>query len=784
MSGHARIVRGLLATVVVLSVAIALGLSVVSPATADITADPTTVDFGSVVVGTTVTRPISITVDDGYYLSSSAGGGLSAPWALSSGTCAPDGKGLVGPATCTLQESFTPNQVGAVSTTVTLGECLLADSSGCTSVVVPLTGTGAPSLAANPATLDFHAITLDRTVSRLITITIDPGYRYSPLGQTGADQDPWTFDAGECDHNGTAATGPIKCTVRESFRPTTVGPVSDTLAISECNSSGDCQSVDIPVSGAGKLDLAADPASVDFGSVPVNTTVSQTVTITVDDGFKVDASSSTGQGAPFGFSYDTCGADGGFTGPGTCTVKETFMPESTTPATGTVAVSECPTSGGSCQSVRAPVTGNGIAPEATLSDPALTFPRQGIGTTSGPQTFSITNTGAEPLHVGAMSTTGDFALVSNQCANQSVAVGDSCSVGVTFTPTAGADRPGSVTIHSDAINGTQHVSLDGAGAIPTVLVTPSGLTFNGRPVGTTSPARTITLVNTSDVALLFRGESVTGDFAVAPTGTCAVGAEVAAGDACTVNVTFTPTDVDTRDGALILKTTATGSPHVVALSGAGIAATPGFSVSPGSLPFGSQVVGSTSTTRSVVVTNHGNAPLRLSQIGTTGDFARTGGTCGTTAGLAPGASCSVAVKFAPTRAGSRTGALSFTDNASSSPQHVALSGTGTAPVASLSTTSLSFGTVRVGSTSAPRTVRLTNTGNAPLSVEGGTIAGDFALSSSSTCRAGTRLAPSASCLIAISFAPRALGSRTGSLSIRDNASTSPQRVSLSGTGGH
>jgi hypothetical protein len=113
---------------------------------------------------------------------------------------------------------------------------------------------------------------------------------------------------------------------------------------------------------------------------------------------------------------------------------------------------------------------------------------------------------------------------------------------------------------------------------------------------------------------------------------------------------------------------------------------------------------------------------------------------------------------------------------------VSLSGTGTAPVDGLSPTSLAFGNQSVGTPSTAQTLTLSNTGNATLSITSlaltGTNASDFA--QTNTC--GSSVAANAHCTISVTFTPSASGSRTASVSITDNASGSPQTVSLSGTG--
>ena len=132
--------------------------------------------------------------------------------------------------------------------------------------------------------------------------------------------------------------------------------------------------------------------------------------------------------------------------------------------------------------------------------------------------------------------------------------------------------------------------------------------------------------------------------------------------------------------------------------------------------------------------------------------------------------------------------VTITDNASGSPQSVALSGSGTtasAPVVSLSPTSLSFGNHQINTTSSARTVTLTNSGNAALTIHSialsGPNSGDF--HQQNTCpSSSSTLAVGASCTINVTFTPTATGSRSANVTITDKASGSPQSVALSGTG--
>ncbi|PYV77214.1 MAG: hypothetical protein DMG97_02205 [Acidobacteria bacterium] len=119
--------------------------------------------------------------------------------------------------------------------------------------------------------------------------------------------------------------------------------------------------------------------------------------------------------------------------------------------------------------------------------------------------------------------------------------------------------------------------------------------------------------------------------------------------------------------------------------------------------FGTVAIGTTSAAKTVTLTNVGTTSLSINGVAITGtnagDFAQTH-TCGSS--LAAGASCTISVTFRPTASGTRTAAVSVTDNAPGSPQKVTLSGIGT--TAKLSPTSLNFGTVAIGTTSAAKTV--------------------------------------------------------------------------------
>ena len=227
-------------------------------------------------------------------------------------------------------------------------------------------------------------------------------------------------------------------------------------------------------------------------------------------------------------------------------------------------------------------------------------------------------------------------------------------------------------------------------------------------------------------------------------------------------------------------TAVVGAPlHTVASSQQGAAYVFGLSTisfSPTYLNFGKQIFNETSVTRTVKVGNSGSGTLNISSITVSGDFAISANSCGSM--LAVGEECFVGVTFTPTQLGARTGTLSFVDDAPKSPQTVPLLGTGIPPVA-LNRARVSFGKVKVGTTSVPRSFTMTN--NQTVTLTGIVISttGDFAVSST-TC--GSTLGPKKKCAIRVTFTPTQTGTRTGQLQVHDSANNSPQTADLKGTG--
>jgi hypothetical protein len=259
------------------------------------------------------------------------------------------------------------------------------------------------------------------------------------------------------------------------------------------------------------------------------------------------------------------------------------------------------------------------------------------------------------------------------------ATGQTFSSSATFPVTSGAFQT-SLSGPSDAF--VSELTLE-----PTLVVSPTSLTFTATAIGTITAGQSVTLTNNTAAAIIFTSATITNpspaaaatDFAISAD-TC--GASIAAGGSCTVTVTFDPTTT-TESATLTLTDGDSSSPQSVALSGT---APPLFVVSPTTLTFSSPAVGTATAAQTVTLTNNGTSAVAFtsatvaltSAAGATADFALLPATtCGASI-AAGGGTCTVSVTYTPSVATAETATLTLVDGAPSSPQVIMLTGNVTA----------------------------------------------------------------------------------------------------------
>lgn len=214
------------------------------------------------------------------------------------------------------------------------------------------------------------------------------------------------------------------------------------------------------------------------------------------------------------------------------------------------------------------------------------------------------------------------------------------------------------------------------------------------------------------------------------------------------------------------------SAFIISLASTSAAQT--VTLTPVTLNFAAQPLGTTSAAKTVTLKNTSTtASLKIKSVVPTGEFAETNN-C--TATLVAGASCTLTVTYTPATLGAIDGAITITDNATPAIQVVNLTGKGVAPL-TLAPATLTFPSTAVGKTAAAQTITLTNS-TVALVMGTVTASGDFAVSAN-TCT-GT-IAAGKTCTIGVTFTPTVTGAISGALTIADGAYGNPQLVPLSGT---
>lgn len=316
-----------------------------------------------------------------------------------------------------------------------------------------------------------------------------------------------------------------------------------------------------------------------------------------------------------------------------------------------------------------------------------------------------------------------------------------------------------------------------------VSLTHTNLPFGSINYGSSSNSATVTLTNTGGSTLSISSIAVTGPGASSFIFSNNCGPTIASGGTCTIHGHFAPQTSGPLSAAVTITDNAGSSPQSINLTGTGVAV-PIASLSNGSLGFGSQSGGTSSLSKSVILTNTGDLPLNINSITVTGTGASSfifDNSCGSSLGV--GANCTIHGHFSPQAVGPLTAAVTISDNAGNTPQSISLSGTGVGAAAvQLSTTNVNYGSVNVGLWSWLEYLTMTNVGNIPLEINSITVTGTNASSFVFENTCGSSLAVGANCTIHGHFQPTGPGPVTAAVSISDNAGNTPQTISLSGTG--
>ena len=218
------------------------------------------------------------------------------------------------------------------------------------------------------------------------------------------------------------------------------------------------------------------------------------------------------------------------------------------------------------------MTGTGLSrTDGRLRPSSLAFGEQGVTTSSPPKTVTLTSLGPDPLGHISVAVSPNFAIAADGCSGATVAVGRTCTIGVSFAPTTTGPLNGQLTVTDDGRSTPQTIGLTGIGSLLAVTIDPSIADFGTRLLGTTSGASTVTMSNVGSASAQLGTVTISGvngtDFAISANA-CS-GALLAPSTSCSVGIKFTPGAAGSRTGVLNFPVTGRSIPLTVLLTGSG-----------------------------------------------------------------------------------------------------------------------------------------------------------------------------------------------------------------------
>ena len=782
-------------------------------------------DFGTLAVSATAEASLTLTNSGAVNATGLSGAAFAAPFSFKGGSFPGVGGScggtLIPAATCTIVLAFSPSAVGSFNTTFV---AQYSNGVGAATSSRDLQGAGAPAgvlAISDGPTYSFGTWPVGDTREKTLTVTNSGGVTTSSLAGPALAA-PFNYKGGTYPGTGgtcAASLAPTAtCTVIVQFAPTVTGTQNAVVNLTY-NDGLTSQTSSRNVTG-----LAVPPASLtisdgptyDFGTVPTGGTAEKSFTVSNTGGVSATSVASVALATPYSFKGGTFPGTGGtctatIAASGSCLVTVVYSPTITGTQSSSITLNF--NDGVNPQSSSRGITGTGANPALiTISDsPTYTFPSIAVGS-SADKTLTITNSGgvaASAINGSGLSAPfafkgGTFPGTGGTCTT-ALAITNSCTIVVSFSPTAVATSSGSVAINYN--NGVSvqasNRALAGTSVPAGSLTISDGATYDFGTVAIGAVVeKSFTVTNSGGYsASSIAGSGLTAPFAFKGGsypglgGSC--GSSLAPSSTCSVIVTFTPTASGNNSGAFSLAYNDGAGTQTSARAVQGTGAAPAslaFADAP-TYGFGTKATGS-STDKTLTLTNSGGvAATALSMSGLAapftykgGAFPGTGGSCATT--LAPSASCAVVVTYAPTATGSQNATLaaSYANGVTTVAANQALTGTGAAPalIAITNGPTYDYGTNAVGAV-AEKAFTLNNSGGIDATaVNGSGLAAPYAFKGGSfpgtagTCT--STLTAGSSCTVVVTYSPSAVGTQTGSFDIGYFNGVSTQTSSRALTG--
>lgn len=430
---------------------------------------------------------------------------------------------------------------------------------------------------------------------------------------------------------------------------------------------------------AGSGQLTVNPSNINFGSVSVGNSQTQSLTLTNSGWSRLTITKATSSGT--GFTLTGPGYPVTLAGGQSVTCNVIFTPQSAGASSGSVAIvystHRWQYGGDSRNSttVTLPVSGVGVTSGQLTTSPAnLGFGSVLVGSS---QTLAetLTNSGGASVTISAVGATASGFTANGLSLPLILNAGQSASFSVRFSPTSSGGVNGNLAITSNAANSVLNVPLSGTGVTPGQLsASPASLSFGSVNTGS-SATLADTLTNSGGSALTISQITPGG------TGFSVSGINLPltlnAAQSVTFNVLFAPQSGGSATGSLAISSSGSNPVLSVSLTGTGTVALAGqLAVGPSAISFGSVPVGTTQTQTGTLSAS--NAPVTVSSAGVSASqFSMSGIAFPVT--IAAGNSISFQVAFAPKASGAASANLTFVSTASNSPAVQTLSGSGTVP---------------------------------------------------------------------------------------------------------
>jgi hypothetical protein len=714
---------------------------------------PAALSFGNVVMGSSGSASVSLSNTGSASVTISQASAIGAGFTMGA---SPAGQTIQPGQSISFTAQFSPTTVGSAS-----GSISISSNAPNSPMTIALSGAGTqPGLASTPSAVTFGNVVVGSSGSASVSLsnTGSASVTISQASVTGAGFTVTGSPAGQTIQPGQSISFTAK------FSPATVGNGSGSVSIS---SNAPNSPMAIALTGTGtQPGLTSTPSAVSFGNVGMGSSGTAPVSLTNTGSASVTISQASVTGAGFTMTGSPAGQS---IQPGqSISFMAKFSPTSVGSASGSVSISsDAPNSPMSIA-----LTGAGTQPGLASTPSAVSFGSVVVGS-SGTAAVNLSNTGSANVTISGASATGAGFTMSGSPAGQTIQAGQSISFTAQFSPTSVGSATGSISISSNAPNSPMTIALAGLGTQPGLAASPTAVNFKGVVVGNSGTA-SINLSNTGTAAVTVSQAAASGaGFTIIGS---PAGQTIQPGQSLSFTAQFSPTSVGSASGSVSVASNAPNSPLTIVLSGTGTQ--PQIAAIPSNAPFGSVTVGN-SNSQTITVTNGGTANLVISQGTVTGSGFHLSGLSAPLT-IPAGSNATFNAVFTPTGAGTVAGSISLSSDAPNSPYVIGLSGTGVAgtQLLTFNVSSLSFGSVNVGSTSnLPAT--LTNTGNANVTITSSSISGaGFTVSGISS---GESLSPNQSLPITVQFAPTVAGAVSGNLNLVSNATNSPT-VSLSGTG--